>query len=537
MASEPSDNDSVRMPSKAGFRLVASINGAPSPIKRIPTSGSDLAPLSESDHHEEDHEGSSDLHRADSHSIEPYSAQRSHKSNLDSFSFPEVDPFEVLDHEVERSSDASDMRRETETERERERDFAGVRSPFSRLSVRSRASINSRNSANARNPSLFQTINQIKRSNTSEIKLDVDVSRSTLLSHPSGGGGAWTSPSATTMKKSSSFKLFKTNAAAAPSIAAQTSLSSMQGSPSKADHHVIEPVFDSHGDPVCRWQTSLTSALEAGNVGDSSAVGSTLTLEWITPPRTALVVCKLAPHVWPSFLSVLKWMRMRGIIAWVEPAMWKVAVDAGVAGALDEGEMELLPPRISAVDRDGGRKELAVEEQKDSPVRTWAARSLNSEEGGSIPDPVVENLDFAVVLGGDGTLLWTCHIFGNRAVPPVLPFNMGSLGFLTPFDPSEIDLRLGQVAEGGFPMILRHRLHCVIMRASQSSQGGCGIEDSMWEDGRCKNEKVVLNEMVVDRGTAPYLANIEAFCDGECPYSCVISSSDNLDCFFSQETL
>lgn len=51
--------------------------------------------------------------------------------------------------------------------------------------------------------------------------------------------------------------------------------------------------------------------------------------------------------------------------------------------------------------------------------------------------------------------------------PTPNPFKLGSLGFLTPFDPSEIDKRLGQVTEGGFPMILRHRLHCVIMRASQ----------------------------------------------------------------------
>lgn len=68
---------------------------------------------------------------------------------------------------------------------------------------------------------------------------------------------------------------------------------------------------------------------------------------------------------------------------------------------------------------------------------------------------------------------------------------------------------------------LSHRLHCVIMRASSLSEGGGkGLKDSTWEDGRCENEKVILNEVVVDRGTAPYLANIEAFCDGELP-SCL----------------
>lgn len=49
---------------------------------------------------------------------------------------------------------------------------------------------------------------------------------------------------------------------------------------------------------------------------------------------------------------------------------------------------------------------------------------------------------------GDGTVLWTCHIFGNQSVPPVIPFNMGSLGFLTPFDPADALGVLQHVMEG-----------------------------------------------------------------------------------------
>ena len=49
---------------------------------------------------------------------------------------------------------------------------------------------------------------------------------------------------------------------------------------------------------------------------------------------------------------------------------------------------------------------------------------------------------------GDGTILWTCHLFGNRAVPPLVPFNLGSLGFLTPFQPEEIEPMLHLVIAG-----------------------------------------------------------------------------------------
>jgi len=38
-------------------------------------------------------------------------------------------------------------------------------------------------------------------------------------------------------------------------------------------------------------------------------------------------------------------------------------------------------------------------------------------------------VDVVVCLGGDGTLLWASSLF-PRAMPPVISFSMGSLGFL-----------------------------------------------------------------------------------------------------------
>ena len=36
-------------------------------------------------------------------------------------------------------------------------------------------------------------------------------------------------------------------------------------------------------------------------------------------------------------------------------------------------------------------------------------------------------------LGGDGTLLWACKAMAAAPIPPIVPFAMGSLGFMTPF--------------------------------------------------------------------------------------------------------
>ena len=42
-------------------------------------------------------------------------------------------------------------------------------------------------------------------------------------------------------------------------------------------------------------------------------------------------------------------------------------------------------------------------------------------------------IDLVITLGGDGTILHASSLFPTGAVPPVLSFSMGTLGFLLPF--------------------------------------------------------------------------------------------------------
>ncbi|KAK4493360.1 hypothetical protein RD792_017746 [Penstemon davidsonii] len=111
-----------------------------------------------------------------------------------------------------------------------------------------------------------------------------------------------------------------------------------------------------------------------------------------------------------------------------------------------------------------------------------------------------ERVDLVACLGGDGVILHASNLF-RGAVPPVVSFNLGSLGFLTShtFDDYKNDLR--QVIHGnnttdGIYITLRMRLRCEIFR-----------------DGKAKTGKVfdVLNEIVVDRGSNPYLSKIECY--------------------------
>ena len=101
------------------------------------------------------------------------------------------------------------------------------------------------------------------------------------------------------------------------------------------------------------------------------------------------------------------------------------------------------PDRVIAY---GDNKGKPVWQDVPGELRTWAAPA--GSPGDYLPEWLSNTLDFAVVFGGDGTVLWTCHMFGNRSVPPLVPFNLGSLGFLTPFAPAALPRVLGRVVRG-----------------------------------------------------------------------------------------
>ncbi|KAG4200822.1 hypothetical protein ERO13_A05G237900v2 [Gossypium hirsutum] len=111
-----------------------------------------------------------------------------------------------------------------------------------------------------------------------------------------------------------------------------------------------------------------------------------------------------------------------------------------------------------------------------------------------------ERVDFVACLGGDGVILHASNLF-RGAVPPVVSFNLGSLGFLTSHTFEDYRQDLKQVIHGnntaeGVYITLRMRLRCEIFR------NGKAVPGKIFD---------VLNEVVVDRGSNPYLSKIECY--------------------------
>lgn len=139
-------------------------------------------------------------------------------------------------------------------------------------------------------------------------------------------------------------------------------------------------------------------------------------------------------------------------------------------------------------------------------------------------------------------------------MPPVLPFALGSLGFLTNFDFADNKAVMDSVIDSGIRVNLRMRFTCTVYRAVAQEKGKGrkavkkgqtgeimmkNVGEGGWEaleggwsgsHGTAEGEKKfgkdkeimcfttrpvetfeVLNDLVVDRGPSPYVSLLELF--------------------------
>ncbi|KIL68817.1 hypothetical protein M378DRAFT_8259 [Amanita muscaria Koide BX008] len=119
------------------------------------------------------------------------------------------------------------------------------------------------------------------------------------------------------------------------------------------------------------------------------------------------------------------------------------------------------------------------------------------------PGPNAEQIDLVVTLGGDGTILHASSLFSAGAVPPVLSFSMGTLGFLLPFHIDDFGQALESVVNGKATILNRMRLAC---RYYNKDLVKIGDDCDDWQ---------VMNEIALHRGASPHLNTIDIFVDGQ----------------------
>jgi NAD+ kinase len=109
------------------------------------------------------------------------------------------------------------------------------------------------------------------------------------------------------------------------------------------------------------------------------------------------------------------------------------------------------------------------------------------------PEDLVNNVDLILVLGGDGTMIATARMLGNKEVP-VLGVNYGGLGYLAEFRIEELYSALESILTGDYRLEQRVMLSVELVRG---------------EEQLTKNR--VLNDVVINKSALARIIEIEAY--------------------------
>ena len=108
---------------------------------------------------------------------------------------------------------------------------------------------------------------------------------------------------------------------------------------------------------------------------------------------------------------------------------------------------------------------------------------------------VPDGTQLVILLGGDGTLLSAARAIHGRKIP-LLPVNLGGLGFLTAITAEELFGELDNALSGEMKLATRRLLSCEVRR-----------------EGQRVSEYEALNDVVIDKVEIARMIDVEAFVD------------------------
>jgi len=115
------------------------------------------------------------------------------------------------------------------------------------------------------------------------------------------------------------------------------------------------------------------------------------------------------------------------------------------------------------------------------------------EDGHIVPETIADDIDCAVVIGGDGTLIRASGVLVFEGIP-ILGVNLGTLGYLTEVEVQHIKPAIDQLLNDDFM-----------------------IEDRMMLYGKVRGEKreIALNDIVLSRSGSLRLLTFNLYVNGE----------------------
>jgi NAD+ kinase len=112
-------------------------------------------------------------------------------------------------------------------------------------------------------------------------------------------------------------------------------------------------------------------------------------------------------------------------------------------------------------------------------------------------EQVAEGAQLLIVLGGDGTLLAAARATGGREIP-ILPVNLGGLGFLTAITLDQLYPELERALTDDQRVVPRRMLHGEVVR-----------------DGKTVKSYEALNDIVISKTQIARMIDLETYVDGQ----------------------
>jgi NAD+ kinase len=112
------------------------------------------------------------------------------------------------------------------------------------------------------------------------------------------------------------------------------------------------------------------------------------------------------------------------------------------------------------------------------------------EEDAEHPN-IPENIDFAVSLGGDGTVLYTARLCAKKAIP-IFPVNLGEFGFIAGIQKNDWEKPLQAFLDGSFLPLKRSMVEVMLFRNQE-----------------CVFSEIALNDFVISASGAARIVQLE----------------------------
>lgn len=127
-------------------------------------------------------------------------------------------------------------------------------------------------------------------------------------------------------------------------------------------------------------------------------------------------------------------------------------------------------------------------------VHSETANLLNLDEDTALElEDFVQNIDLAIAIGGDGTMLRAAHLLVQYDVP-LTGINLGRLGFLADIPADDIDAYLSPILKGEYFADQRFLLHSQVIRHD-----------------KCIDEDFAFNDVVIQKKNIAQLIELSTY--------------------------